>query len=70
MFLYGNKRILFMNLIFLIRPDGRKYIGEWYNDKQNGKGVYVSADGQKREGEWKDGKKIRWMTDGIKARIT
>jgi hypothetical protein len=48
-------------LIYLIRPDGRKYKGEWANGKQHGKGVYISAEGKTKEGEWKEGKRVRWI---------
>jgi hypothetical protein len=35
--------------------DGRKYIGEWKDDKRNGKGTMTWADGDKYYGEFKDG---------------
>ena len=34
------------------RPHGHKYIGEWENGKQHGKGVFISKSGTRREGEW------------------
>ena len=37
-------------------PDGRKYEGEFKNDKKNGYGEFTSSDGKKYKGEWKDGK--------------
>jgi hypothetical protein len=40
--------------------DGAKYLGEWYEDKQNGKGIETWPDGAKYEGEYQNGKK-----DGI-----
>ena len=40
--------------------DGREYEGGWLNGKQHGKGKYKYK-GQWRDGEWKDGKLIRWM---------
>ena len=36
--------------------DGRKYDGEYYNDKKNGIGVYTWADGRIYEGGWRQGK--------------
>lgn len=36
--------------------DGRKYEGEYMNDKKHGEGVYVWADGRRYEGEWAFGK--------------
>ena len=35
--------------------DGRKYEGEWKDDKQHGQGTMTYLDGSKYEGEWKDG---------------
>ena len=37
--------------------DGRKYVGEWKDDKQHGQGTSTWPDGQKYVGEYKDGKK-------------
>jgi len=39
------------------RPDGRKYTGGWQNGKQHGTGVSISADGEKKEGVWHEGKR-------------
>lgn len=39
-------------------PDGRKYEGGWVNGKQEGRGTYTTAMGAK-EGEWKEGRKIK-----------
>lgn len=33
--------------------DGRKYEGEYFNDKKHGYGVYTYSDNRKFEGEWK-----------------
>jgi len=49
-----------INLKF-IRPDGRKYIGGWFNGKQHGKGTFIAANGQKKQGEWKNGVRERWI---------
>ena len=43
-----------VNLTF---PNGDKYVGEFKDDKPNGKGTYTWSDGGKYEGEYKDGKK-------------
>ena len=40
--------------------DGRKYYGEWRNNKMDGHGKFEWPDGRKYEGEYKEGKK-----DGI-----
>lgn len=37
-------------------PDGRKYIGEYIDDKKHGQGTFVWPDGRKYEGAWKYGK--------------
>ena len=43
-------------------PDGRKYDGEWKNDKQHGVGVSTSAPGMiekiPEKCEWRNGNKI------------
>ncbi|OMJ85428.1 hypothetical protein SteCoe_13271 [Stentor coeruleus] len=41
-----------------IWPDGRRYEGYWLNGKQEGRGTYVTPQGS-REGEWKDGRRIK-----------
>jgi hypothetical protein len=44
-------------------PNGIRYIGSWRNGKQHGVGIlYSSVDGQKRQGEWVSGKRIRWIS--------
>ena len=37
-------------------PDGEKYVGDWKDGKNNGKGTFTWPDGQKYVGDWKDGK--------------
>jgi hypothetical protein len=44
-------------------PDGRKYIGEWKNGKQDGRGTFLAQNGQQREGEWSQGKRTRWLDE-------
>lgn len=39
-----------------IWKDGRKFEGEYKNDKKEGRGVYQWADGRKYDGVWKNGK--------------
>lgn len=39
-----------------IWADGRKYDGEYINDKKDGYGVYTWADGRKYQGFWANGK--------------
>ena len=40
-----------------IWKDGRKYSGEFKNDKPNGKGTFNYTDGSTYIGEWRDGKR-------------
>jgi hypothetical protein len=37
-------------------PDGRKYKGEYYDDKKSGYGVFKWPDGRKYKGAWLNGK--------------
>ena len=32
--------------------------------KQHGTGTYVTAGGEKRQGEWTDGRRVRWLDEG------
>jgi len=32
--------------------DGRKYEGEYYDDKKHGKGTFTWPDGKKYQGDW------------------
>ena len=38
-----------------IWEDGRKYEGEYLNDKKHGKGKFSWSDGRMYDGEWKEG---------------
>ena len=40
----------------LNNPDGKKYQGDFVNDKKEGIGVFIWKDGRKYAGEWKEGK--------------
>jgi hypothetical protein len=44
-------------------PDGRKYDGEWFNGKQHGEGTYLTSKGETKRGEWKEGKRVRWISE-------
>jgi hypothetical protein len=46
-----------------IWPDGKKYEGLWLNGKQHGYGIYYN-NGMSQYGEWKMGKKARWINVG------
>ena len=37
--------------------DGRKYVGEWKDNKRHGQGTYTYANGDKYVGNYQDGKK-------------
>ena len=47
--------------IYIYRPDGRKYDGDWANDQQHGKGIYITANGEKKIGIWKNGSNEKWL---------
>jgi len=60
-----KKAMAYLNGIFLKKhikqnksPDGKKYEGEWKNDKQCGKGIYTYSNGERTVGEWRDGKHL------------
>jgi len=36
--------------------DGKKYTGEFINDKREGQGTFIWADGREYKGGWKNGK--------------
>lgn len=40
----------------LIWRDGKRYEGNFVNDKREGHGIFRWKDGRVYEGEWKDGK--------------
>ena len=49
-------------------PSGRKYTGPWKNDLQHGIGVqYDPKQGTKMQGEWKEGKRTKWLSKPIKV---
>ena len=35
--------------------DGRRYEGEWKEEKYHGQGIWTNADGTKYRSEWNDG---------------
>lgn len=46
----------------MVFGNGSKYIGAWREDAQHGVGIYVNhADGSKRQGEWVNGKRSKWI---------
>ena len=52
----------------MLFPNGNKYIGEWNNDLQHGNGLFINkAEGTKRQGEWKDGKRQTWTSQVFKT---
>ena len=40
-----------------LKVNGRKYVGNWIDGKQNGQGTLTYPDGENYVGSWKDGKK-------------
>lgn len=47
------------------RPDGNKYEGEWKDGKQDGHGWYTNKKGDRREGIWSKGKRVKWLGESI-----
>jgi hypothetical protein len=44
-------------------PNGKKYIGTWKHNKQHGHGIMADTKtGTKKQGEWKEGKRIKWIS--------
>ena len=37
-------------------PDGRRYEGEYIDDKKEGRGIFYWNDGRKYDGQWLNGK--------------
>ena len=37
-------------------PDGKRYEGQYVNDKKEGLGIFSWPDGRKYDGGWKNGK--------------
>lgn len=46
--------------------DGRRYEGEYHQNKKHGKGNYIYSDGSLFEGAWKNGQQhgLGFLTDG------
>lgn len=46
----------------MFRPNGNRYIGSWKDGKQHNIGVFINMEQKtKRQGEWKNGKRINWL---------
>lgn len=43
-------------------PDGRKFIGNWVEGKQQGYGVYYLPNHPPQYGVWVDGKRTSWLS--------
>jgi hypothetical protein len=44
-------------------PNGNMYIGKWKNGHMHGLGLFLNMEEMnKRQGEWKDGKRAQWLT--------
>ena len=37
------------------------YDGEWKNGEKHGRGTIINQNGEKREGIWENGKRIKWI---------
>ena len=42
-------------------PEGKKYEGDWKDNKQHGKGYYITKSGKRRLAKWENGKRIKWL---------
>lgn len=52
----------------MVYANGNKYIGAWENDLQHGIGImFLAEEGVKKQGEWKMGKRIQWLSKPIKV---
>ena len=48
-------------------PNGDKYIGSWFNGVKHGIGIWHSQKtGEKRQGEWKNDKRVHWLNQATK----
>jgi hypothetical protein len=47
----------------LLFPDGSKYRGNWENGNLQGRCTYIDSNGEEREGEWVEGKRIKWVKE-------
>ncbi len=44
-------------------PNGNKYLGSWKKGQQHGSGIMMdSSTGTKRQGEWAEGLRKRWIS--------
>jgi hypothetical protein len=37
-------------------------VGEWHMGKQHGRGVYTTSKGETKYGEWREGKRVNWIS--------
>merc|ERR1712151_415525 len=47
-------------------PDGREYAGSWKDGRQHGNGIFKTAKGDLRAGEWKEGVRVRWISEAYR----
>lgn len=52
----------------MVWANGNKYIGAWQDDVQHGIGIFFSfEESTKKQGEWKQGKRVQWLSKPIKT---
>lgn len=49
-------------------PEGKTYDGGWTNGNEDGLGYFINNSGIRRNGLWKDGKRINWIGAVYEAR--
>lgn len=47
----------------------KMYKGEWQNNKQHGVGLFVGYNGMEKEGEWSEGKLVKWNKGKVRMSI-
>jgi MORN repeat len=60
---YSGNALVWNSFGVFTWPDGRRFEGYWKEGKQHGSGAYYAVNGEKREGEWSDGRRLKWIGD-------
>lgn len=49
-----EKEIIYLGIVYLYFSNGDQYIGDWLQDKMNGKGRFITREGTVYAGEFKN----------------